>query len=753
MKNVKLFACFYLIQVFSVVAQTNFAKTREVIKTELGKSKTDASRLNLLLKLSNAYLTQTERDSSAMDSALYYAKEAESLAQILKNSGKEGDIYLLMSEIFGTSEGKEEEGKLYARKAIDYFSKNGPKKKVGDSYLKLVDNYDYSDTGRVARIRYMEKAIEIFHQKNDMKLVAGTTKEIGSIMMLNGKMEDALKKLQQALAIYKSIGYKQVQEVYNLIGSVHIQLGNYDDGLKYGLMAVKTAEQLNDSSRATGEIYCYVGSTYSKIGDRKKAEEYLRKALKIAEKGGDIDFILFMANNIAAVMNQQNRAREAQSFLQEILEKYPGTKKGFINSQTYSLLLAICTNLKEYEKAAIYSKKLVAASAQIMGNITSQLLVYPVLIKYFIVTKQHKEARKYLESLKNLGEGAGLIPCLRDVHYRWFQVDSAQGNYLSAISHYRLYNMYHDSLYNESKNKEISKLHIQFETEKKEKDIELLQEQGLLQKTELYQASILRNVTLGGVALLVIIIGLLFNRYSLKQKTNKEINQKNISLQHLVNEKEWLLKEVHHRVKNNLQTVLSLLESQSRRLIGNEALHAIQESQNRVYAMSLIHKKLYQSTNVASINMEDYLRDLIQHLCESFGQSGSIRFSLELESIDLDVSQAVPVGLIVNEAITNSIKYAFSEKSHASEIVVSLKMTGDTVDLTISDNGKGMTENQKENPQSLGLKLMKGLTEDIGGFFTMNTEKGLSIQVRFVPNAPLQKINGEVLLTHELQLT
>ena len=108
--------------------------------------------------------------------------------------------------------------------------------------------------------------------------------------------------------------------------------------------------------------------------------------------------------------------------------------------------------------------------------------------------------------------------------------------------------------------------------------------------------------------------------------------------------------------------------------------------------MSLIHKKLYQSTDVASINMEDYLRDLIQHLRESFGQSGSIQFSLELEPINLDVSQAVPVGLIVNEAITNSIKYAFSEKRHDSEIFVSLKTTGDKVDLTVSDNGVGMTQ-------------------------------------------------------------
>jgi two-component sensor histidine kinase len=241
-------------------------------------------------------------------------------------------------------------------------------------------------------------------------------------------------------------------------------------------------------------------------------------------------------------------------------------------------------------------------------------------------------------------------------------------------------------------------------------------------------------MTFAGAGLSLFIAGLLYYLYRIKQKSNMQ-------LRHLVDEKEWLLKEVHHRVKNNLQTVLSLLESQARTL-SNDALYAIQDSQNRVYAMSLIHKKLYQSSEVASIGMEDYLRDLLQHLRQSLSDSKSIRFPLDLDPVKLDVSQAVPIGLIVNEAVTNAIKYAFPEKHERDQIAVSLKQRDNQVELRIEDNGVGFSSEMKEHSGSLGLKLMKGLTGDIDGDFQMKTSAGVSITVTFVANAPLQKMDG-----------
>jgi two-component sensor histidine kinase len=323
-----------------------------------------------------------------------------------------------------------------------------------------------------------------------------------------------------------------------------------------------------------------------------------------------------------------------------------------------------------------------------------------------------------------------------------FKIDTTERKFKDAVNNLLQMNAYTDTTSNIDQRKKFEELTVQYETEKKDKDIQLLKQQGDLQEAKLNQSHLARNITFAGAALLLIIAGLLYYLYHTKQKSNRQLT-------HLLHEKEWLLKEIHHRVKNNLQTVLSLLESQSRQL-SNEAFNALRESQNRVYTMSLIHKKLYQSTDVSSISMEDYLRDLIQHLRDSFGASGNIRFSLEVDSVDLDVSQAVPVGLIVNEAITNSIKYAFPNNRHDNGVYISLKKSNENkVVLLIMDNGVGITA-PKENTQTLGLKLMRGLTEDIEGTFSIESHHGVTVMIEFVANIPFERSANAIILNHQL---
>jgi len=241
----------------------------------------------------------------------------------------------------------------------------------------------------------------------------------------------------------------------------------------------------------------------------------------------------------------------------------------------------------------------------------------------------------------------------------------------------------------------------------------------------------IRDITIGGIIAVSIIVGLLFRQNRLKQKNNDVITQKNEMLQRLVKEKEWLLKEVHHRVKNNLHTVICLLESQAAYL-ENDALKAIENSQHRIYAMSLIHQKLYQSDNVKAIDMAVYIPELIQYLEDSFGTSDQIHFYLDIEQINLNITHAIPLGLIINEAVTNSIKYAFPT-GWEGEIVISLKGDGNLIKLELADNGIGIPEmEQEENePESLGIELMKGLSSDIDATISFKINNGTVIVIEF----------------------
>jgi two-component sensor histidine kinase len=206
----------------------------------------------------------------------------------------------------------------------------------------------------------------------------------------------------------------------------------------------------------------------------------------------------------------------------------------------------------------------------------------------------------------------------------------------------------------------------------------------------------------------------------------------------LVNEKEWLLKEIHHRVKNNLQVVMSLLNSQSAYIDNDAALTAIHDSQHRVHAMSLIHQKLYNSENVSSIDMSFYTRELVSYLRDSFDTGHRIRFELNIEPLKMDVSQAVPLGLILNEAITNSIKYAFP---HEKSGVISVSLSDSSANhylLSISDNGVGLPADFRKTG-SLGMSLMKGLSEDLDGNFSIESNNGTLIKISFVHHPILKQ--------------
>ena len=174
---------------------------------------------------------------------------------------------------------------------------------------------------------------------------------------------------------------------------------------------------------------------------------------------------------------------------------------------------------------------------------------------------------------------------------------------LPRLVHYKKYTQLLDSSFRVTKIRQAEELQVMYQTEEKENQIALLNQQSKLEQANLKQATLVKNLTIAGIIAALIIAGLLYRQSRLRKKNNTVITHKNEQLQHFLTEKEWLLKEIHHRVKNNLQIVMSLLNSQSAYIDNEPALTAIHDSQHRVHAMSLIHQKLYNSENVSSIDM------------------------------------------------------------------------------------------------------------------------------------------------------
>lgn len=220
---------------------------------------------------------------------------------------------------------------------------------------------------------------------------------------------------------------------------------------------------------------------------------------------------------------------------------------------------------------------------------------------------------------------------------------------------------------------------------------------------------------------------------SKRKKTEEQLKES-------LNEKEMLLKEIYHRVKNNLMVISSLLNLQSRYIKDKKTLDIFRESQNRAKSMALIHEKLYNSSDLKRINFGEYIRTLTIDLFRTYVHDSSlIKLNMDVEDIMLDINTAVPLGLIVNELVSNFMKHAFPatyDRGPANgmngEINVNFKSDGEDFILIVSDNGIGLPEKLDfKNTDTLGLRIVNSLTDQIHGNIQLKKDNGTEFKIKF----------------------
>ena len=212
-----------------------------------------------------------------------------------------------------------------------------------------------------------------------------------------------------------------------------------------------------------------------------------------------------------------------------------------------------------------------------------------------------------------------------------------------------------------------------------------------------------------------------------------ELTQVNQQLETSLLERETLLKEIHHRVKNNLQVISSLLYLQAQKFPEDQTRKAFQESQTRVRSMALIHEKLYRSDNFAKINMGEYIGSLSAYLVQTYqANAGKVLLNFNCQTIFLDIDTAVSVGLILNELISNALKHAFPRNT-SGEVSIALFTGEDKLcHLVICDDGVGLPAGlDVTNTSSLGLQLVNNLVEQIDGRLQITNNKGLRYEIAF----------------------
>ncbi|BAV05340.1 histidine kinase dimerization/phosphoacceptor domain -containing protein [Filimonas lacunae] len=717
----------------------------------------DSTRFRLLIILARHYLFHTDRTKKDLDSSVLFLEQANKIALIHLSEKWQGERIHIRAMHAYITDGWQQSKKLYLE-AISKISTAGNEETEALLWHELATLIPLHEKTGVTRLYCFEKMYALYKTSGNLERTAWVLKTIADIHLVNGKLDAAETELLEVLERYKAIGYRDLHYIYDLLAVTCRYKGDFNKCIFYGLKAVEYMEATHDSTSAL-TFYSRLANMYRESGQPDKSVEWYAKTLRERSFKDDNNVHIFRdAGFFARELIKVKREKDALVYILDIRAKSKPIGVYAVACLTGSL--AYCYHaVKEERQADRYYLELIKLSGQLQGNNEITTDVYYEIGRYFIGKLQYGKAAVYLQRALDT-DAAHALAVAKDIHLMLYRADSGMGNYASAMQHLLRHKQLSDSIFNETKSWQMEELRVQYEAAKREKNIETLNTQNQLQRIGVQQANRTRNITLACVALLLIIVGLLYNRYLIKHKTNrkleaqrKELDRKNSYLEALniqqdilLKEKEWLIKEVHHRVKNNLQMVTSLLNSQTAYLNNDAAVLAIKDSLRRMQAMSLIHQKLYQAENVSSIAMQGYIDDLVTYLQDSFINSGHIVFEQQVEELELDVSQAVPLGLIINECFVNAIKYAFPGERKGI-IGIHLQHDDDEyIQLHISDNGVGLPGgfDLMAHP-SLGINLVRGLVKQLKGNITIVSDNGLSVTIRF---AVVSKQSVDVTFVH-----
>lgn len=602
-----------------------------------------------------------------------------------------------------------------------------------------------------------------------------------------GDLNKSEEFLLKAAEIYKSNNAsKKLSYTYFILGTFQLNYHNYLKAEEYLLQAAYYGKPRNNYFGVLGSIHNNIGLVYGYMGQRLKSIEYKIKAIEYKEKAGMLGSALATSiNNLAAEYNTLGDTAEAIIYYKKALDLLYNdtstTKAACLKD--YSEMLLNLNQLNKakrhinelYELADHLSDSLYLAIAYVeKGNLAVKQNSFSEAYNFFNKAKGLKPqlysdrfsiqlnlslAKYYWESntanislaidyAKNALEKSEQ---LNELQYQIQALGILKDGFLKlqktdeALLYTNKFLKINDSLYSTEKNLVIADIKYKYETEKKELEIALLTNKNELNAVEIEQAKekeASQNryllLTIIGLALLVAFTSLLVIQVQKKNKANSQLALKNQQVNKQNDEKELLLKEIHHRVKNNLQVVSSLLEVQGKNA-DEKTKVSIVDGQSRVRAMALIHEKLYQNENIASIDFGEYSQQLSRQIASLFPEKRNIKIDISTHKIALDIDTAVPLGLILNELITNAFKYGL-EKNGQLQIALDM-IENDHYVLVIKDNGTGLpVEFDLKKAKSLGLRLVNRLSKQLYGSVQYQSNGGAEFSITFKDTLQRKKI-------------
>ncbi|MEO1052171.1 MAG: tetratricopeptide repeat protein [Bacteroidota bacterium] len=495
---------------------------------------------------------------------------------------------------------------------------------------------------------------------------------------LNG-MDDLVKAQTLLSKPYNQTDHLLLYSSTLTLATIYRKTEAFDVALDYNFSLLDIIEKMPYGQEAKqARVYNNIANLYIDLQRYDEALDYLERSLEVKRKLGDERGIAIIYHNQGVVHKETGKLRLARQLLNKSL--------------------AI--------KRTLEDKKGIAQTLYVIAEL-------------YIMQGRIDQAEPWINEASELAIETESLDLRKRILYNQIELAGLKNNFKEAHEFAMELIEVNDEILNKNTLNKIGRLERAFDNSEKNKQISELRNEVALHEVTLEK----RWQMIAGLSIIIFLVFvialLLFNRYRSTKSNERRI--------------ELLLEELRHRMKNNLQILSSVLSLQSQQLSDKDAKAAVKSGESRVNAMAIIHKKLFLEGAQREIDIKEYINELVESLTYSYIEAGkSIDLDIDVASLKIDVDRAIPLGLIINELVSNAFKYAFPETSQP-KLAIKLEQQDEThLNLVVADNGPGLNEEHATNKAgSFGLKMVKMLVGELRGKSNFNSKKGTAYSITF----------------------
>lgn len=574
-----------------------------------------------------------------------------------------------------------------------------------------------------------EQEVKLAH--DNPLLLADGYRTMGLVRVIENKPAEGMDLYKKAIDYARKAksGFYEAS-CLSLTAGMYQDMGDYDRSLQYYIDGLRVAEQ-SHNDRMIATISNNIASVYDALGrDPMLTIAYYRRAAEVVKGMKNWGFAELIAANIASEYHRAGMDDSAEVMLKIVADM--ARMNGQDNYEHASSLTSMGDIYMEMGKTKDAERCLLQAVA-IMDSIRRPMNVMnglATLSKLYVKDGRAAEAEKYASRLLKDAIEYHAKLYIKEANKVLSEIAHQRGQDALALRYYEEYNRWDDSVLNDAQRQNATNLELRAEMAQRDLEVQYQVKEKAQENSNLRAIIIGAGIVLVLLCLLVLVV---VRNYRSSQRANKLLAGQKKQIEAQAAEKDTLMLEIHHRVKNNLQVVSSLLSLQASSMSDDKARDALRESHNRVKSIALIHQKLYAQEALSAIQLEDYITQLCTDLKTALNaQIIQVSVTIDPAGLTLDMERSIPLGIILNEFVTNSVKYAGINHAGGAITIAVKKGSDGTCTMRYADNGLGLPADfGLRSTRTLGMRIVNELARQLRGSLAYTYQGGAVFTITF----------------------